>query len=83
MFFCCWQIKTFGSLIRGLRVGIDLLLILQREDHGILSLPKFASVPTLNELDDLLNQFEAAMEDDFPNYQVTTTDVPIIHHCFE
>ncbi|KAH7657352.1 DNA mismatch repair protein MSH6 protein [Dioscorea alata] len=63
------RIKTFGSLIRGLRVGIDLLLILQREDHGILSLPKFASVPTLNELDELLNQFEAAMEDDFPNYQ--------------
>ncbi|KAJ0959752.1 hypothetical protein J5N97_000574 [Dioscorea zingiberensis] len=63
------QIRTFGSLLQGLRVAIDLLLILQREDHRISALSKFASLATLSELDKLLKQFEAAMEDDFPNYE--------------
>lgn len=71
--------KAFGSLIKGLRIGLDLLTIFQKEDHGILSLSTVLNLPLPygnNGLDVLLTQFEAAVDDDFPHYQVCTID----HH---
>lgn len=63
------RIKTFGMLIKGLRVGIDLLSILQREDHGISALSKSVDIPTLSSLGELIHQFEEAIDNDFPRYQ--------------
>lgn len=62
--------KAFGSLVKGLRIGIDLLNALEKEDHGIISLSKVVNLPTLSGLDELLHQFEVALDDDFPRYQV-------------
>lgn len=64
------QIKTFGMLIKGLRVGIDLLSALRRGDHGIPALSKSVDIPTLSSLDELVHQFEEAIANDFPRYQV-------------
>jgi hypothetical protein len=64
------QIKTFGMLIKGLRVGINLLSVLRREDHGISALSKSVDIPTLSSLDELVHQFEEAIDNDFPRYQV-------------
>uniref|UniRef100_A0A0E0JEW8 DNA mismatch repair proteins mutS family domain-containing protein n=1 Tax=Oryza punctata TaxID=4537 RepID=A0A0E0JEW8_ORYPU len=63
------RIKTFGMLIKGLRVGIDLLDILQRQDHGISALSKAVDIPTLSSLGELIHHFEEAIDDDFPRYQ--------------
>lgn len=59
--------------MKGLRVGIDLLTLLQKEEHIITRLSKVFRLPMLigsNGLDKFLAQFEAAIESDFPNYQV-------------
>ncbi|KAM0918681.1 hypothetical protein ACQ4PT_008711 [Festuca glaucescens] len=63
------RIKTFGMLIKGLRVGINLLSVLRREDHGISALSKSVDIPTLSSLDELVHQFEEAIDNDFPRYQ--------------
>lgn len=63
----------FGSLVKGLRVGVDLLLLLHKEGHISPSLSRVLCVPTLvgdHGLDKFLAQFEAAIDSDFPNYQV-------------
>lgn len=65
-----FQIKSFGMLIKGLRVGIDLLNVLQREDHGVSALSKAVDIPTLSSLGELIHQFEEAIDNDFPRYQV-------------
>lgn len=67
------QVKVFGSLVKGLRVGIDLLIILQEEGHLAFLLSKICKLPMLNGGDGLnkfLTQFEAAVDSDFPKYQV-------------
>ncbi|GLT98512.1 hypothetical protein SLE2022_160140 [Rubroshorea leprosula] len=66
------RVKAFGTLVKGLRVGIDLLTLLQKEEHIITRLSKVFRLPMLsgsNGLDKFLAQFEAAIESDFPNYQ--------------
>ncbi|KAG9140348.1 hypothetical protein Leryth_018517 [Lithospermum erythrorhizon] len=66
------RVKAFGSVVKGLRVGMDLLLLLQTEEKISSLLSKVYSLPMLNGndgLDKFLNQFEAAIESDFPNYQ--------------
>ncbi|KAL6984822.1 DNA mismatch repair protein msh7 [Sarracenia purpurea var. burkii] len=66
------RVKAFGSLVKGLRVGMDLLTLLQNEGHMILSISRVLKFPVLHasdELDKFLAQFEAAVESDFPNYQ--------------
>lgn len=63
------RIKSFGMLIKGLRVGIDLLNVLQREDHGVSALSKAVDIPTLSSLGELIHQFEEAIDNDFPRYQ--------------
>ncbi|XP_048562203.1 DNA mismatch repair protein MSH7 isoform X2 [Triticum urartu] len=62
-------IKTFGMLIKGLRVGIDLLSALRRDDHGIPALSKSVDIPTLSSLDELVHQFEEDIRNDFEQYQ--------------
>lgn len=69
------QVKAFGSLVKGLRVGLDLLMLLQREDGVISLLLKIFTFPMLSGndgLDKFLTQFEASVDSDFPNYQVFT-----------
>ncbi|XP_052182487.1 DNA mismatch repair protein MSH7 [Diospyros lotus] len=66
------RVKAFGSLIKGLRVGMDLLILLQNERQIMLSFSKVLKLPALSGndgLDKFLTQFEAAVESDFPNYQ--------------
>lgn len=68
------QVKVFGSLIKGLRVAMDMLMLLQNEGFIISSLSKVVNIPTLggsDGIDKFLTQFEAAVDSDFPNYQVT------------
>lgn len=63
----------FGTLVKGLRFGLDLLKVLQNEGHMIELLLKLFKVPSLSGSDGLdlyLKQFEAAVDSDFPNYQV-------------
>lgn len=69
------QIKAFGSLVKGLRVGINLLSVLQKKNHEISSLSKIVNLPILSELDELLHQYEVALDDDFPRYQVCYTEL--------
>ncbi|XP_050271725.1 DNA mismatch repair protein MSH7 [Quercus robur] len=74
------RVKVFGSLVKGLRIGLDLLMLLQNEGHIISSLSKVFKLPMLsgsNGLDQFLAQFEAAVDSDFPKYQnhdVTDSD---------
>lgn len=63
----------FGTLVKGLRSGLDLLKLLQNEGHIIERLSKVFKVPSLSGSDGLdqhLTQFEAAVDSEFPNYQV-------------
>lgn len=67
------QVKVFGSLVKGLRTTVSLLLLLQKEQPLISSLTKVFKLPVLtgsDGLDQFLTQFEAAVDSDFPNYQV-------------
>ncbi|KAL6848057.1 hypothetical protein ACP4OV_022185 [Aristida adscensionis] len=63
------RIKTFGMLIKGLRIGIGLLEDLQRVDHGISALSKVVEIPTLSSLGKLIHQFEDKVDNEFPQYQ--------------
>lgn len=65
--------KAFGTLVKGLRVGMDLLLLLQTEEHLSTPLLKVFKLPLFSGsdgLDKFLTQFEAAIDSDFPNYKV-------------
>lgn len=65
--------KAFGSLVRGLRVGVDLFMLLQNEGQISALLLKIFKLPMLcgtEGLDKFLTQFEAAIDSDFPNFQV-------------
>lgn len=67
------QVKEFGSLVKGLRVGLDLLKLLHTGQHAISSFNKFVKLPELrgdNGIDKFLSQIEAAIDSDFPDYQV-------------
>jgi DNA mismatch repair protein MSH6 len=64
---------VFGSLVKGLRTTLSLLLLLQKEQTLISSLTKVFKLPVLtggDGLDQFLTQFEAAVDSDFPNYLV-------------
>ncbi|KAJ8442394.1 hypothetical protein Cgig2_018650 [Carnegiea gigantea] len=66
------RVKAFGSLVKGLRVGMDLLILLQNEEHVNSLLSKILNLPVLsrdNGLNEFLKQFEAAIDSDFPKYQ--------------
>ncbi|XP_042481954.1 DNA mismatch repair protein MSH7 [Macadamia integrifolia] len=66
------RVKAFGSLIKGLRIGMDLLNIFNKEKNGFSSLSKMLDLPLLcgvKELNELLTQLEAAVDNDFPKYQ--------------
>ncbi|XAR53316.1 hypothetical protein NMG60_11021836 [Bertholletia excelsa] len=66
------RVKAFGSLVKGMRIAMDLLILLQNEGQVLLSLSKLLKLPVLcgsDGLDKFLCQFEAAVESDFPNYQ--------------
>lgn len=64
------QVKSFGHLVKGLRLGVDLLTILHEEGRQIPSLSKILNCPAMAELDQFLSVFEAAIETSFPHYQV-------------
>ncbi|XP_015966496.1 DNA mismatch repair protein MSH7 isoform X1 [Arachis duranensis] len=74
------RVKVFGSLVKGLRTALSLLLLLQNEQPLTSSLTKVFKLPILagsDGLDQFLSQFEAAVDSDFPNYQnhnVTDSD---------
>lgn len=71
--FVLVQVKTFGLLVKGLRAGLDLLILLGKEEHLISLLSKVFTLPLLSGndgLDKLLNQFEAALDSEFPGFQV-------------
>ncbi|KAK9073780.1 hypothetical protein SSX86_006374 [Deinandra increscens subsp. villosa] len=66
------RVKAFGSLVKGLRLGMELLMLLQKEDNVFSLLLKLFTLPMLSGtdgLDKFLTQFEAAVDSDFPNYQ--------------
>lgn len=59
--------------MKGFRSGIDLLLALQKESNMMSLLCKLCKLPILvgkSGLELFLSQFEAAIDSDFPNYQV-------------
>ena len=72
--FDMMQVKVFGTLVKGLRTGMDLLLVLQNEEHikslllKIFYFPERSGHDTLSEF---LHQFEATIDSDFPKYQVS------------
>ncbi|KAK1396879.1 DNA mismatch repair protein MSH7 [Heracleum sosnowskyi] len=66
------RVKEFGSLVKGLRVGLDLLKLLHTGRHAISSLNTFVKLPELggdDGIDKFLSQIEAAIDSDFPDYQ--------------
>ncbi|KAG6424168.1 hypothetical protein SASPL_114581 [Salvia splendens] len=66
------RLKAFGSLVRGLRIGMEMLMLLQNDEVMTASLSKVITVPVLSGsggLDEYLSQFEAAIDSEFPNYQ--------------
>ncbi|KAG8367410.1 hypothetical protein BUALT_Bualt16G0069000 [Buddleja alternifolia] len=83
------RVKVFGLLVRGLRIGIEMLMLLQEHELMSASLSKVISLPLLSGsegLDKSLAQFEAAMDSDFPNYQdhnVTDSDAETLSILME
>ncbi|KAJ7969630.1 DNA mismatch repair protein [Quillaja saponaria] len=83
------RVKLFGSLVKGLRTGMNLLMLLQKERQIISSLMNVFKLPNLISSDGLnqfLSQFEAAIDSDFPNYQnhdVTDTDAETLSILIE
>ncbi|KAK2978247.1 hypothetical protein RJ640_024280 [Escallonia rubra] len=66
------RVKVFASLVKGLRVGMDLIVILQKDGHLVSLIAKVVNLPLLSGgdgLDKFLTQFEAAVDSDFPKYQ--------------
>nr|XP_043629130.1 DNA mismatch repair protein MSH7 [Erigeron canadensis] len=66
------RVKAFGSLVKGLRAGMNLLMLLQKENDVFSLLLKIFTLPVISGndgLDKFLTQFEAAVDSDFPNYQ--------------
>lgn len=66
------QVKVFGSLVKGLRIAMDLLMLMHKEGHIIPSLSRIFKPPIFDGsdgLDKFLTQFEAAIDSDFPDYQ--------------
>lgn len=67
------KVKVFGTLVKGLRAGFDLLHLVEKEKCTFALLSKLFKLPVLSGNDGLgqfLTQFEAAIDSDFPNYQV-------------
>nr|GMC63448.1 DNA mismatch repair protein MSH7 isoform X1 [Ipomoea batatas] len=83
------RVKVFGSLVKGLRIGMDLLMLLQKEEQLSSSLSKVFRLPVLHGNDGLhkfLTQFEAAIDSDFPNYQdhdITESDAETLSILME
>lgn len=72
--FIALQVKSFGQLVKGFRSGIVLLLAVQKESNMIRLLCKLCKLPILvgkSGLELFLSQFEAAIDSDFPDYQVS------------
>ncbi|XP_024029834.1 DNA mismatch repair protein MSH7 [Morus notabilis] len=66
------RVKVFGTLVKGLRAGFDLLHLVEKEKRTFALLSKLFKLPVLSGNDGLgqfLTQFEAAIDSDFPNYQ--------------
>ncbi|CAN1169670.1 DNA mismatch repair protein MSH7 [Linum perenne] len=66
------RVKVFGTLVKGLRGAIDLLSLLQNEEHLNSSLSEVFEIPELkgdSGLDKFLSQFEEAVDSEFPDYQ--------------
>lgn len=71
--FCLVKVKVFGTLVKGLRIGFGLLQLIENEKRIYALLSKLFKLPALSGSDGLrqfLAQFEAAIDGDFPNYQV-------------
>ncbi|KAK8695156.1 hypothetical protein V6N13_000329 [Hibiscus sabdariffa] len=83
------RVKAFGTLVKGLRSGMDLLILLQKDADMVSPLSKVFKLPILsgtNGLDEFLTQFEAAIDSDFPNYQnhdLTDTDAETLSILIE
>ncbi|GFP94868.1 DNA mismatch repair protein msh7 [Phtheirospermum japonicum] len=83
------RVKVFGSLVRGLRTGMQMLMELQKHKIMTSSLSKVVSLPMLSGskgLDEFLSQFEAALDSDFPDYQdynVTGTEAETLSILME
>lgn len=85
-----FQVKSFGSLIKGLIIGLDLLKLVLKDDHECITFCKVLDLPILSELDEALHQFDVAVQEDFPHYQVRFFTVyilfslmtPFIHPIF-
>ncbi|XP_030516396.2 DNA mismatch repair protein MSH7 isoform X2 [Rhodamnia argentea] len=82
-------VKFFGSLVKGMRTAVNLLMLLQEERNISSSLSKVFGIPVLgsnNGLDKYLTQFEAAIDSDFPKYQdhdVTDSDAETLSILIE
>ncbi|RAL37216.1 hypothetical protein DM860_004138 [Cuscuta australis] len=66
------RVKVFGSLVKGMRIGMDLLMLLWKDENLSSLLSKVFSLPVLVGtvgLSKFLAQFEAAIDSDFPKYQ--------------
>ncbi|MQL89491.1 hypothetical protein Taro_022064, partial [Colocasia esculenta] len=80
------RVRSFGCLVKGLRIGMDLLRILQKEGQQIMSLSKVLNCPVIDCLLEFLSEFETAMDDNFPDYQdhdVKDSDVETLHVLVE
>lgn len=69
------QVRAFGSLVKGLRIALDMFKALWEEVEIRNSLSKIFKLPALNGsngLKEAISQFEAAIDSDFPKYQVTS-----------
>lgn len=63
------QVKSFGMLLKGLRIGLELLRLLEEENNKALPLVKVLNIPMVTDLDECLKQFEVSMEEVFPEYK--------------
>ncbi|KAK3034368.1 hypothetical protein RJ639_032266 [Escallonia herrerae] len=66
------NVKVFASLVKCLRIGMDLIVILQKDGHLVSLISKVVNLPLLSGgdgLDKFLTQFGAAVDSDFPKYQ--------------
>ncbi|XP_051114394.1 DNA mismatch repair protein MSH7 [Andrographis paniculata] len=66
------RVKVFGTLVKGLQIGMGMLRTLQTDELFTKLLSKAVTLPTLSGhdgLDKYLAQVDAAIDSDFPDYQ--------------
>ncbi|XP_078439569.1 MUTS homolog 7 [Wolffia australiana] len=63
------RVRSLGHLVKGLRVGADLLALLLEEGRRIPSLVKILNCPLMQQFEEFIREIESAVDSSFPRFQ--------------